>query len=238
MRCGPHGCGEHGGRRSRARRAVDAAPQQWHTVRGHRLSQKSELPRDPRGQAWHAPGGLDWRPSARLAGTAWREDRAVLRAGRWARTGMAKPTRDRQALRQAQGRPFDVFRTAASAPTRATPETDRVRLPVGTLTQIDTVRGSKNAISVSGQVRKSEIGNWETLSRACHEQASRLTRGASKDSVVILIVIAIASSRFWNYRTTITVAGGGGTDRKTSVPGPASGVTLPPVPWTTVAAPR
>ena len=81
------GRGEHGGRRSRARRHVDAAPQQWHTVRGHRLSQKSELPGKPRCQAWHAPGGLDWRPSARPAGTAWREDRAALRAGRWARTG-------------------------------------------------------------------------------------------------------------------------------------------------------
>ena len=94
-----------GARRSRARRAVDAAPRQWHTVRGHRLSEKSELPRKPRCQAWHAPGGLDLRPPARHAGTAWREDRAVLRAGRWARTGAAKPTLDRQVLRRIQDGP-------------------------------------------------------------------------------------------------------------------------------------
>ena len=124
MRCGPHGCGEHGGRRSRARRAVDAAPRQWHTVRGHRLSEKSELPRKPRCQAWHAPGGQDWRPSARLAGTAWREDRAALRAGRWARTRVAKPTRARQALRQA-----GAVETALTGVLRTSPHPHQLATP-------------------------------------------------------------------------------------------------------------
>ena len=124
MRCGPHGCGEHGGRRSRARRAVDAALQQWHTVRGHRLSEKSELPRKPRCQAWHAPGGQDWRPSARLAGTAWREDRAALRAGRWARTRVAKPTRARQALRQA-----GAVETALTGVLRTSPHPHQLATP-------------------------------------------------------------------------------------------------------------
>ena len=125
MRCGPHGCGEHGGRRSRARRAVEAALQQWHTVRGHRLSEKSELPRKPRCQAWHAPGGLDLRPPARLASARPACGHSLARGSRGVASGPMGAHRGGEADPR-QTSPSTYSGRPASASTRATPETDRV----------------------------------------------------------------------------------------------------------------